>query len=470
MIQVTNPMTGLLNKPQGFSLSTSASKAVDKATTTPTDGARLGTNAPVVQPKPQPSTALNSLQALNTSTATNVQTNQAQVQKMEAQTLAPEAQPSQLQQTLQSILGIGNQLETRGARSLEIQQQEGVFDKKARAKQLENEILSRSQAYEKQIREAQKNPEGKSWGAMEAGINDLRRQSAQELADLSIAYKIASDDYTGAWEMAQVKIDAEFEPLQQRLETLKTYYQLAQDDMTESEKMQAQQKIREQESTLDFERTKQLKAYEQQIRQSDPLYQAQVRAQEASIANIYDQISDRRNAQREAILKATTEAEKKQAEIIGKTDQVLEIKALASSLLNETGNKLGSGGGGAVGAGFKKSFLNLIPFVSGDAMRGTSRADWESKASRLGDMLTLDNLKLMSGPLTDNDIKILANAGSTIKNLDQSESSYVEEVKRIIAGVDRVLAKNGITEEQAIYWNILPEDDITTINSLWSKL
>lgn len=343
--QITNPFTGMFQLQQR-PLSTSASKAVQTATASPTDGSRLGTNAPVVQPKPQPSTALNSLQALNTSTATNVQTNQAQVQKMEAQAPAPAPQVSPLQQTLQSILGVSTQLENQGARSLEIQQQERVFDKKAQAKKLENEILSRSQAYEKQIREAQKNPEGKSWGAMEAGVNDLRRQSAQELADLSIAYKVANDDYAGAWEIAQAKIDAEFEPLQQRLETLKTYYQLAQNDMTESEKMQAQQKIREQESALDFERTKQLKAYEQQIRQSDPLYQAQVRAEEASIANTYDQIRERNSpalASGEGTLNGKPQTQA-QSKVHGFADRLAQSNRTISELGANFTSKIAFGG------------------------------------------------------------------------------------------------------------------------------
>jgi hypothetical protein len=464
MIQVTNPMTGLLNKPQGFSLSTSASKAVDKATTTPTDGARLGTNAPVVQPKPQPSTALNSLQALNTSTATNVQTNQAQVQKMEAQAPAPEPQLSPLQQTLQGILGIGGQLETKGARSLEIQQQEGVFDKKERAKQLENEILSRSQAYEKQIREAQKNPEGKSWGAMEADVNDLRRQSAQELADLSIAYKVASDDYAGAWEIAQAKIDAEFEPLQQRLETLKTYYQLAQNDMTESEKMQAQQKIREQESALDFERTKQLKAYEQQIRQSDPLYQAQVRAQEASIANIYDQMDARRQATRDAINQATTVAEKEQLEKLEASDSLLEMRELMNSLTGMSGMS------SAVGVGFKKTILDKIPFVSGDAVEGSARQDFEIAAKRLSDMFLVQNLDKMTGVLTDKDLEVLRAEGTTIGNFDQSEKSWLKEKARLERMIERGIRENGITEEQALYWGVMEQNDMNTFNSLWDQL
>jgi hypothetical protein len=343
--QITNPFTGLFQVQQK-PLSTSASKAVQTATASPTDGARLGTNAPVVQPKPQTNNATVNLQALNTATANTVQTNQAEMAKMQSQAPTPTPTLSPLQQTLQGILGVSTQLEEKGSRSLEIQQEEGVFDKKARAKQLENQILSRSQAYEKAIREAQKNEGGGLRSGVQADVNELQRRSSQELADLSIAYKVANDDYAGAWEIAQAKIDAEFEPLQQRLETLKTYYQLAQNDMTESEKMQAEQKIREQESALDFERTKQLKAYEQQIRQSDPLYQAQVRAEEASIANTYDQIRERNSpalASGEGTLNGKPQTQA-QSKVHGFADRLAQSNRTISELGANFTSKIAFGG------------------------------------------------------------------------------------------------------------------------------
>lgn len=301
--QITDLRTGLLQTsplvPKPTLFGTSASSAVNKAVNTPTDASRLGTPAPIVQPKPQQGTALAQLQGLNSASALAVQTNQKQAQQAQVQqaqvTPAPAPAPSPLQQTLQDILGIGTRLDGQGARSLEIQQEEDVFGKKAHAKELENQILSRSQAYEKQIREAMKNEGGGLRSGIAVDVGELQRRSAQELADLSIAYKIANDDYTGAWEIAQAKIDAEFEPLKQRLETLKSYYTLAQNDMTESEKMQAEQKIAEQEKTLEFERNKQMADYKagidrenalytQQLEQSDPLYQAQLaKARERSV-------------------------------------------------------------------------------------------------------------------------------------------------------------------------------------------
>jgi hypothetical protein len=279
MAYLTDVMgTGLLKPP-----STSVTSSVQQATASPIEASRLGTTAPSVPIAPTNTATTDRLTALNSATANTITLNQqaAPTQPVAAQ---PAPEPTGLQKTLQDILGIGTQLEERGQATFDIQTQEGVFDKKERAKQLENDILSRSQAYEKQIREAMKNPDGKLIGGLQAQVNDLQRQSAEEIADLSIAYKIAQDDYRGAFEIAQAKVEAQFAPLEQRLETLKTYYQLAQNDMTESQKMQAQQKIREEESRIDFERQKEMALYRTQLEQADPLYQAQLaKARERSV-------------------------------------------------------------------------------------------------------------------------------------------------------------------------------------------
>lgn len=191
---------------------------------------------------------------------------------------------------------------------------------------------------------------------------------------------------------------------------------------------------------------------------------ASIAASQASTANIYDQIRARQTALREAVGQATTAKEAEAIKREADSDQALSIKTLASELLDEKGF------GAAVGVGFKKTLVGAIPFVSGDAIAGTARADFEAKAKRLGNLLTIDNLKLMSGVLTDKDIEILASAGSNLGNFDISEKAYKEEVNRVIGVMDRTIDNNGITSEQAIFWGVLDENDVGTFNSLWETL
>lgn len=185
---------------------------------------------------------------------------------------------------------------------------------------------------------------------------------------------------------------------------------------------------------------------------------------QANIANIYDQINARQVALREAAMNASTESEKVQKEKEASTEQALGIKTLAEELRNSPGKSA------AVGFGFKKSVVGALPFVSGDAISGTARADFEAKANRLSNLLTLDNLKLMSGVLTDRDIQLLATAGSNLSQLNMSEAAYEAEINRVIQTMNRTINNNGITPEQASFYNVLPQEDIETFNSLWETL
>jgi hypothetical protein len=184
----------------------------------------------------------------------------------------------------------------------------------------------------------------------------------------------------------------------------------------------------------------------------------------ASTANIYDQMASRRTALREAALTATSEQEAQQAKAVADTEQALEIKTLASELLQSSGLDA------AVGFGVKKSLVGSLPFVSGDAIAGTSRADFEAQATRLSNLLTLDNLKLMSGVLTDRDIQLLATAGSNLSSFNMSENEYRNEVSRVISTMDRTINQNGLTPEQATFWGVLEPTDTDTFNSLWEAL
>lgn len=199
-------------------------------------------------------------------------------------------------------------------------------------------------------------------------------------------------------------------------------------------------------------------------RGANQMRQLEIAQKQASIANTYDQINARRQALADKIASATTEQEKAVIQKTAASEQSLSIKALAEELKNS------SGLGAAVGVGFKKSVVGSLPFVSGDAINGTPRADFEAKAERLANQLTLDNLDLMKGVLTDRDVNILASAASNLGNFSMSEAEYLKEVDRIIQTAERAITNNGITSEQAVFWGVLGEGEDETVNSIWNAL
>jgi hypothetical protein len=186
--------------------------------------------------------------------------------------------------------------------------------------------------------------------------------------------------------------------------------------------------------------------------------------QQAQLANIYDQIRARAESAKEEMANATTEAEKKEAERKTKTEQALGMY----QILKDLGNM--GGMSSAVGVGLKKTFLDAIPFVSGDAVEGSARADFETQATRLSDMFLVDNLGKMTGVLTDKDLEVLRSEGTTIGNFNQSEESWNKELARLQAMVERGIRENGITAEQAVFYGMIDENDAQSLDAIWDNL
>ncbi len=130
---------------------------------------------------------------------------------------------------------------TQGEKTLKAQEEAGVFAKKDAARKLEDEMLAKSKSYDDKIKTIrEQNPNGMYGAGGQGEISRLERQKNSELADLSIRYKVAAGDYNAAIEIADSKVKAEFEPLKNELETLKTLATLVENDMTESQKFQAE--------------------------------------------------------------------------------------------------------------------------------------------------------------------------------------------------------------------------------------
>jgi hypothetical protein len=410
--------------------------AVNTATKTPTDVTRLGTIAPQVQP------TVNNVPSQTLANTVGTMTEQFQSAPAPAPVPAPAPQQSVLQKTLADIMGVSTQLESKGARTLEIQQEEGIFEKQAKSKQIENEMMARARTYDKQIEDLQENGKGQWASAAQADIQNLQRQKNSELADLAIQYKVANDDYAGAWQVAQAKIDAEFAPLVARLDTLKSYYQLAQNDMTESEKMAAQTKIREQESAIDFQRTKELALYRTQLEQADPLYQQQLaNARQSSVKLAPTQVIDQDgrklliNSQTGEILKdfGTTNVATDVLQMAQKAEYISTVDALKNH------------------AGISKSvgvtgLARFTPFKV-DVMTGQV-ADFTASVEQLASGLTLTSLIQAKeqgatfGALSDGEREVLAKAGTKInawkRERDDGSVYYAASEKDFKRELDKI--------------------------------
>ena len=103
----------------------------------------------------------------------------------------------------------------------------------------------------------------------------------------------------------------------------------------------------------------------------------------------------------------------------------------AFMILNELKNNP-EGLSGAVGG-----FSSRMPSFSDETI------DFEAKYKYVKDLLTLDNLSLMKGVLTDRDIELLANAASGLQ-LRMSEDAFNQQLDTLIQEFGATLTKAGI--------------------------
>ena len=170
--------------------------------------------------------------------------------------------------------------------------------------------------------------------------------------------------------------------------------------------------------------------------------------QQAQIDNIYSQISERNQKATDALTSGSVEGTEAKNQ---KTEKALSVVTMAQELLNHPGLN------NAVGPNF----------LARPASPFGAQADFEAKAEQLKNLLTLDNLNLMSGVLTDKDIEILSGAASRLGRMDVTQASYKEAVRDVIDTAQRAINTNGISAEQAQFYFGMDATDVADVDILF---
>lgn len=108
-------------------------------------------------------------------------------------------------------------------------------------------------------------------------------------------------------------------------------------------------------------------------------------------------------------------------------------------------------------------------------LRGKS-SDFENKVESLKSLLTLDNLGLLKGAMSDKDLALLQSAGSTL-NLNMSEEGFIKELNRIKLKVEGTIntgtndTEVGLTEQdlQILRNQGISEDEIKAYQQSFSN-
>lgn len=192
------------------------------------------------------------------------------------------------QSVLNTILGLNTQLGQEGADTTAAQNQYGVGVDTEAVNNLTNQYNAKSQYYDDLTQKAQQNnPLGLSADAITEQTDQISRQKNQELADIAVQQSAANGNLSTATALAKQAVDAKYAPIQAQINTLTQWYQLSENDLSDSEKLEAQANITARQDATDQAAQKDLALYNAQIEQSSPLYKAQVAEANASAAKDY---------------------------------------------------------------------------------------------------------------------------------------------------------------------------------------
>lgn len=111
--------------------------------------------------------------------------------------------------------------------------------------------------------------------------------------------------------------------------------------------------------------------------------------------------------------------------------QINETLSIARDLLSPAS----VGKGSAVGA----SLAKFVPFGQSLGLQG-NRTAFENKVNTLKANLTLDNLSLLKGPMSDKDLAFLQSVGSSLTT-DMSEKSFDTELRKVIKKLETAQGK-----------------------------
>lgn len=357
----------------------------------------------------------------------------------------------------QPVNDLGNQisqlLQEPGKTSLTAQQYEnqGVNTAQTELKDINNQILSEQVALQRRLETMEKNPQGLESGALQDEMQRVKDESLKRQADLSVVQLSKQGRFDSAKEIADRAVAALTEARENKLNALNFLYSENKDLFTKAEQRAFEASQTQRQGELDFERDK-LKAelndkrarsmleFEQQIKQSDPLYALQIAKLRKEISLLGEPTATERKASAEALKEAQSSV------------PVMQDKINAVDLLKQhpgLNSRVGT-------TGFSRG-----AFAISDTLSGAGQ-DFAGGIHKLTGGLTLDNLIAAKargatfGALSEGELKILADSATALNdweikddkgvgtgrwNID--ENSFRKELDTIKQLTQRALVQSG---------------------------
>jgi hypothetical protein len=349
-----------------------------------------------------------------------------QTQPVQGEVMQPEAPKPTLRETMeQKLIGMMSP-ENRVDREA-ISQELRIAEKQKKAQDIENQIISRQMSYNNQIERLQSNPDALlNASKLNAQQNLLSREFSRELAELSFAQKIANDDYMGAERLMSDRIKDFQDQRNWEMQAFQVAFNFIQNDMTESEKLQAQQAFQEKQATEDFERQKELATFASQLRQNEARLSASMAGPTApkiysinGVDSIYDPETGTfvpaPTAQSQDTFGRLSQAKSK----VDQITNITQMGGIGSSVGTSVLSRAPSGFLGTVG---KALSVVGLPGLAKDAYSklSGSQQNFISEVEQLRSTLSLDNLVNAKsrgatfGALSDREMQILSSSATKL--------------------------------------------------------
>lgn len=329
-----------------------------------------------------------------------------------------QTQSASLLDTLKKSIGMQAK---QGEETLKAQKEQDIEGKIKAVTDITNEAITVGKSYDDKLKELEKNPQGLYGGALSDAMDSLRRKKNEELANIGIRQQVAQNNLEGARRIVDDKIKAKFEPIDNQIKSLTQLYSLYQNDMTESEKFQAQTAIEEKKTR----RNNLEQAY------STALDRAVANNAPQSVLNDIDTAMSNPNATQADIYKAMGIYGVDLVEREYKAAQLAQLKANTAKIYADTRNKEAA-----------DSAIDKVSSV--DPNSPTYLPDIIS-ASKGGELMTGEQSKPISKAMTV--VGQLGDIQSTIKSVDtgpilgilKSANPYDEKAQLIKAQLQSLI-------------------------------
>lgn len=185
--------------------------------------------------------------------------------------------------SLESLLSTIGSAEGEVARTAKEYSKEGGVDQtQAELSDINQQILEEQERLRRQEEAIEDNAKGLESTGVQGELNRVRRESLRTQADLSVIQLAKQGKYDSAKAIADRAVAAQLEGQKQELETREFIYNQIKEELTTKEQRLFETQQAERTRLLDNEEYRLRAEYDQKIKQSDPLYQLDLRIKQAS--------------------------------------------------------------------------------------------------------------------------------------------------------------------------------------------